>query len=38
MKRFGDNKAEHEFSYRKIHGRLEHGYSEEQPCLTESSK
>ena len=26
---FGDQKSEHEFSYHKTHGRVEHGYSEE---------
>jgi len=26
---FSDVKEEHEFSYRKTHGRLEHGYGEE---------
>jgi uncharacterized C2H2 Zn-finger protein len=26
---FGNVKEEHEFSYRKTHGRLEHGYGEE---------
>ena len=29
MDRFGDGKEEHEFSYRKTHGRIEHGYGEE---------
>ena len=29
MNCFGDDKKEHEFSYRKTHGRMEHGYSEE---------
>lgn len=29
MNCFGDGKGEHEFSYRKAHGRLEHGYGEE---------
>jgi len=26
---FGDIKQEHESNYRKVHGRLEHGYGEE---------
>jgi len=26
---FGNNKEQHEFSYKKTHGRLEHGYGEE---------
>ena len=26
---FGKDKADHEFAYRKTHGRLEHGYGEE---------
>jgi len=25
---FGEGKTDHEFSYRKTHGRLEHGYDE----------
>ncbi|MGA3289537.1 MAG: hypothetical protein ABSD42_04780 [Candidatus Bathyarchaeia archaeon] len=29
MNCFGNSKEEHEFSYRKTHGRLEHGYGEE---------
>jgi hypothetical protein len=29
LDRFGDGKEEHEFSYRKTHGRIEHGYGEE---------
>ena len=26
---FGGNKVEHEFSYRRTHGRVEHGFGEE---------
>jgi hypothetical protein len=26
---FGNGKEEHEFFYRKTHGRIEHGYGEE---------
>jgi uncharacterized C2H2 Zn-finger protein len=26
---FGDAKSEHEYQYRKVHGRIEHGYGEE---------
>jgi Zn-finger nucleic acid-binding protein len=26
---FGDQKAQHEYEYKKIHGKLEHGYSDE---------
>ena len=26
---FGDGKEEHEFHYRKTHGRIEHGFGEE---------
>jgi len=29
MEHFGEGKGEHEFSYRKTHGRLEHGFGEE---------
>jgi len=29
MERFGESKAEHEYGYRQIHGRLEHGFGEE---------
>jgi hypothetical protein len=29
MDRFGNSKEEHEFSYHKTHGRIEHGYGEE---------
>ena len=29
MSRFGDRKEQHEFDYRKTHGRIEHGYGEE---------
>ncbi|MGD0645384.1 MAG: hypothetical protein ABSA75_10810 [Candidatus Bathyarchaeia archaeon] len=29
ISQFGNAKEEHEFSYRRIHGRLEHGYGEE---------
>jgi hypothetical protein len=26
---FGSSKEQHEFSYKKTHGRMEHGYGEE---------
>ncbi len=26
---FSDNKGQHEYNYKKVHGRLEHGYGEE---------
>ncbi len=26
---FGDVKGEHEYQYRKVHGKIEHGYNEE---------
>ncbi len=26
---FSDNKGQHEYNYKKTHGRLEHGYGEE---------
>jgi hypothetical protein len=26
---FGKDKTQHEYNYRKVHGRLEHGYGEE---------
>ena len=29
MARFGASKGEHEYQYKKTHGRLEHGYGEE---------
>ena len=29
MKCFGDSKEQHEFNFRKTHGRIEHGYGEE---------
>ncbi len=29
LTRFGTNKAQHEYDYKKTHGRLEHGYGEE---------
>jgi hypothetical protein len=28
LKTFGEVKSEHEASFRKVHGRLEHGYEE----------
>jgi hypothetical protein len=29
LNRFGNQKGEHDYQYRKTHGRLEHGYGEE---------
>ncbi len=29
MSCFGDDKQNHEYTYRKVHGRIEHGYGEE---------
>ncbi|MCW4003493.1 MAG: hypothetical protein NWE95_06240 [Candidatus Bathyarchaeota archaeon] len=29
LARFGSNHEQHEYSYKKTHGRLEHGYGEE---------
>ncbi len=29
LNHFSNQKAEHDYQYRKIHGRLEHGYNEE---------
>ena len=29
MTRFGTSKAQHDYDYKKTHGRLEHGYGEE---------
>jgi uncharacterized C2H2 Zn-finger protein len=29
MARFGNSKGQHDYEYKKTHGRLEHGYGEE---------
>jgi Zn-finger nucleic acid-binding protein len=29
LTRFGSNREQHEYEYKKVHGRLEHGYGEE---------